>query len=140
MEVVHGTAALERPLVRPVLTIGNFDGLHIGHRAIMQTVSERARTLEGQAVVYTFEPHPRKVLTPGSGPSLLTTLEQKLELLEAYGIDCVILDSLSGENHTHCHADCGSHCNSPCPRRAAYESVFGILCAAADGNRSTYHE
>jgi len=92
LEVVRGTAALERTLVRPVLTIGNFDGLHVGHRAIMQTVSDRARALGGEAVVYTFEPHPRKVLTPETAPRLLTTLEQKLELLEEFGIDCVILE------------------------------------------------
>jgi riboflavin kinase/FMN adenylyltransferase len=97
LEVVHGTAALERPLVRPVLTIGNFDGLHVGHRAIMQTVSERASTLEGTAVVYTFHPHPRKVLTPDNPPRLLTTLEQKLELLEASGIDCVIIEPFDDE-------------------------------------------
>ena len=91
MEVVHGTAALTRSIERPVLTIGNFDGLHVGHRAIMQTVSDRARALGGEAVVYTFEPHPRKVLTPDTAPKLLTTLDQKLELLESYGIDVVIL-------------------------------------------------
>lgn len=92
MKVVHGTGALDRDLVRPILTIGNFDGLHIGHRTIMRTVIERARALGGEAVVYTFEPHPRKILTPARAPRLLTTLEQKLELLEEFGIDCVILE------------------------------------------------
>ncbi len=62
MEFVRGTAALKRELRRPVLTIGNFDGLHVGHRAIMKTVIGRARDLGGEAVVYTFDPHPRKVL------------------------------------------------------------------------------
>jgi riboflavin kinase/FMN adenylyltransferase len=97
LEVVRGTAELKRRLVRPVLTIGNFDGLHVGHRAIMQTVSERARALDGEAVVYTFEPHPRKVLTPDRAPRLLMTLEQKLELLEVFGIDCVILEPFGPE-------------------------------------------
>lgn len=97
MEVVYGTAALARSLVRPILTIGNFDGLHIGHCAIMQTVAERARALDGEAVVYTFEPHPRKVLSPREAPPLLTTLEQKLELLESYGIGCVILEAFGPE-------------------------------------------
>jgi riboflavin kinase/FMN adenylyltransferase len=63
----------------------------------MQKVVERARMLEGEAVVYTFEPHPRKVLTPSQAPTLLTTLEQKLELLESYGIDCVILEPFGPE-------------------------------------------
>ena len=92
MESVHGTAALKRALRRPVLTIGNFDGLHVGHRAIMKTVVARARDLGGEAVVYTFEPHPRKVLRPDRAPQLLTTLDQKIELLEEMGIDVTIFE------------------------------------------------
>ena len=92
MEVVHGTAALERRLTRPVLTIGNFDGLHLGHRAIMQIVTERAHAQRGEAVVYTFEPHPRKVVRPHDAPKLLCTLEQKLELLDAMGCDVAIVE------------------------------------------------
>ncbi len=92
MESVHGTAALKRALRRPVLTIGNFDGLHVGHRAIMRTVIGRARDLGGEAVVYTFEPHPRKVLRPERAPQLLTTLDQKIELLEEMGIDVAIFE------------------------------------------------
>ncbi len=92
MESVHGTAALKRALRRPVLTIGNFDGLHVGHRAIMRMVLARARDLGGEAVVYTFEPHPRKVLRPDRAPQLLTTLDQKIELLEEMGIDVTIFE------------------------------------------------
>jgi riboflavin kinase/FMN adenylyltransferase len=92
LEWIRGTAALKRKLRRPVLTIGNFDGLHVGHRAIMQTVLERARALDGEAVVYTVDPHPRKVVSPDRAPSLLTTLDQKLELLEGMGVDVVIVE------------------------------------------------
>ena len=92
MESVRGTAKLEHPLRRPVLTIGNFDGLHVGHRAIMKTVLARARDLGGEAVVYTFDPHPRKVLHPDRAPQLLTTLDQKLELLEEMGVDVAIVE------------------------------------------------
>jgi len=91
LEIVTGAETLARELVRPVLTIGNFDGVHLGHRSIMETVIERARLLEGESVVLTFDPHPRKVLQPGRAPSLLTTREQKLELLEAIGIDVAIV-------------------------------------------------
>lgn len=91
MEIVAGANALSRELVRPVLTIGNFDGIHLGHRAIMETVIERARLLDGESVVLTFDPHPRKVLRPESAPSLLATREQKLEALEQVGIDVAIL-------------------------------------------------
>jgi riboflavin kinase/FMN adenylyltransferase len=92
LELLRGSAALKRPLVRPVLTIGNFDGLHLGHRAIMEIVIARARALEGEAVVFTFHPHPRKVLRPDRAPRLLTTIEQKAELLEEVGVDVLIVE------------------------------------------------
>lgn len=91
MEVVRGVSEFVRRPVRPVLTIGNFDGLHVGHRKILDTVIERARQLEGEAVLYTFDPHPRKVLQGDGGPKLLTTTEQKLEILEEIGLDWVVL-------------------------------------------------
>ncbi len=75
-----------------MLTVGNFDGLHLGHREILSTVVSRARAWNGQSVVYTFDPHPRKVLQPQRAPRLLTTLEQKLELLEAAEVDVVIVE------------------------------------------------
>lgn len=92
MRVVPGSAALAAPPRRAVLTIGNFDGVHIGHRSILRTVTERARALDGEAVVYTFDPHPRKVLPGANAPRLLTTSEQKLELLAEAGIDLVVLE------------------------------------------------
>lgn len=97
MEVVRGVSQLPRRLVRPVLTIGNFDGLHVGHRRILDTVVERARQLGGEAVLYTFDPHPRRVLQGDGGPQLLTTTEQKLEILEEAGIDWVILQPFTLE-------------------------------------------
>jgi riboflavin kinase/FMN adenylyltransferase len=75
-----------------VLTVGNFDGLHVGHQEILRIVTERARSRGGEAAVYTFEPHPRKVLRPADAPKLLTTLEQKLELIEAAGVDVAIVE------------------------------------------------
>lgn len=90
-----GSAAIGEPLVRPVVTIGNFDGVHLGHRAILDTVVARARAHGGEAVVYTFEPHPRKILQPDRAPRLLTTLDQKLELLEAAGVDAVVVEPFS---------------------------------------------
>jgi riboflavin kinase/FMN adenylyltransferase len=88
---------LSRPLTRPVLTIGNFDGIHVGHRTILETVIGRARALAGEAVLFTFEPHPRKVLVPDSPPRLLATLDQKLELLEQIGVDVVIVEPFDRE-------------------------------------------
>lgn len=97
MRYIAGSDAIGEALVQPVVTVGNFDGIHLGHRAILETVTRRARALEGEAVVYTFEPHPRKVLQPERAPRLLTTLEQKLELLEASGVDVAIIEDFTLE-------------------------------------------
>ena len=94
---MRGSEALERPLTRPIVTVGNFDGVHVGHRAIMHTVVRRARDRDGEAVVYTFDPHPRKVISPERAPSLLTTVEQRLELLEECGVDVVVVEPFTLE-------------------------------------------
>jgi len=83
---------LTRAFTRPVLTIGNFDGVHRGHQAILALVIERARALEGESILYTFEPHPRRVLQPGNDLRLLETFEQKVETLAALGLDAVIAE------------------------------------------------
>ena len=97
MRHLPGIDALDRPPARAVLTVGNFDGLHVGHRAIIDTVVSRAHAMEGEAIVYTFDPHPRKVLRPELAPAMLTTLEQKLELLEATGVDTVVVEPFTPE-------------------------------------------
>ncbi|RPI90034.1 MAG: bifunctional riboflavin kinase/FAD synthetase [Planctomycetaceae bacterium] len=70
--------------------IGNFDGVHLGHRAMLAQLRKRANAAGAPAVVLTFEPHPIAILRPAQAPALLTTLERKLELLEAAGVDCTI--------------------------------------------------
>jgi len=97
LRYIAGSAALDEPLTRPIVTIGNFDGVHLGHRAILETVVGRARDLDGVAVVYTFDPHPRKVLRPANAPGLLTTLDQKVELLEQAGVDVVVVEPFTSE-------------------------------------------
>jgi riboflavin kinase / FMN adenylyltransferase len=88
-----GSAAFSRTVV----TIGNFDGVHLGHRAIIGRVTQRARELKAQAVAVTFEPHPLKVLRPEINLPLLTTPEQKLKLLEEAGLDAVVVLPFSRE-------------------------------------------
>ncbi|MCP4903643.1 MAG: bifunctional riboflavin kinase/FAD synthetase [bacterium] len=92
MEIFRGISDLTREFTRPVLTIGNFDGVHRGHQAILDLVIERAHALEGESVLYTFEPHPRRVLQPDVDLRLLDTFEQKVETLEALGLDAVIAE------------------------------------------------
>lgn len=92
MEIFRGVAHLTREFTRPVLTIGNFDGVHRGHQAILELVIERARSQGGESVLFTFEPHPRRVLQPGADLRLLDTFAQKVETLEALGLDAVIAE------------------------------------------------
>src|SRR5437879_2257900 len=90
MRLFHGTenADIARPTV---LTLGVFDGLHLGHQLIMKTVVDRARAIGAVPTVITFEPHPRAVLHPESAPPLLQTFDQKIEALGVLGIEQVIV-------------------------------------------------
>ena len=82
-------------LKAPVVTVGNFDGLHRGHRKIVEQVLSRARALQGVALLITFEPHPLALLAPERAPGLLATPEQKLELLADAGLDVVLILSFT---------------------------------------------
>jgi len=84
MVVTHGS--LQRASGRCALTIGNFDGVHRGHRALVDRVSARARELDLTSCVLTFEPHPREFFTGEAAPARLTRLRDKLELIEAAGV------------------------------------------------------
>ena len=91
MEIVRGFQALPRKLRNPVIAVGNFDGVHRGHREIFALVREQAAAQAGESVVFTFEPHPVKVLAPRLAPALITTYERKLELIAEAGIDAAIV-------------------------------------------------
>jgi riboflavin kinase/FMN adenylyltransferase len=90
MQVIFNLNELTEPLTNPVLTIGNFDGVHKGHLALFDKVKERAKAIGGQSVVMTFEPHPLKIMRPADGPRLITHTGQKLELIEKAGIDIIV--------------------------------------------------
>ncbi|MBV9242092.1 MAG: bifunctional riboflavin kinase/FAD synthetase [Acidobacteria bacterium] len=90
MKIFHGieNANIAKPTV---LTLGVFDGLHLGHQRIMNRVVERARVLGGVATAITFDPHPRAVLHPESAPPLLQTLDQRLANFDVLGIEQAIV-------------------------------------------------
>ncbi len=90
LKVTRGLSGDCPPRAYPVATIGNFDGHHLGHRALLQTVVETARKAQGTALVLTFEPHPVKILAPRVDLRFLTSPEEKLAHLEAAGIDEVV--------------------------------------------------
>lgn len=90
MKIFHGTENAN--ILRPtVLTLGVFDGLHLGHQRIMETVVERARQIGAVPTAITFDPHPRAVLHPESSPPLLQTLDQRLAAFEFLGIKQAIV-------------------------------------------------
>ena len=92
MRVEFGLPETAAPGGRPVhLTIGNFDGVHLGHRRILDELVGGARGDGGEAVVMTFDPHPRCVLDPDNCPSQLTTLDEKRDLLERHGVDRLVV-------------------------------------------------
>ena len=88
--VYHSLPPGPGPFTRTVVTVGNFDGVHLGHRSILARVVQRARELECQPVALTFDPHPAKVLKPEANLRLLTTPAQKYALLEAGGVAVVV--------------------------------------------------
>lgn len=90
MKIFHGTenANISRPTV---LTLGVFDGLHLGHQRIMQTVVRRAGAVGAVPTAITFDPHPRAVLHPENAPPLLQTLDQRLAAFEFLGIEQAIV-------------------------------------------------
>ena len=79
-------------VAKPVLTVGSFDGVHLGHRKVIERLNEIARQKNGESVIFTFFPHPRLVLNKKQGSlRLLTTLEEKIQLLDKAGVDHLII-------------------------------------------------
>ncbi|KAF0247739.1 MAG: riboflavin kinase / FMN adenylyltransferase [bacterium] len=106
MKICYGInqSELQRP---SIVTLGIFDGLHLGHQRIMQTVASRAKATGLAATALTFSPHPRAVLHPQSAPPLLQTFEQKTEGMKLLGIEQLVileftreLAALSAEDFT----------------------------------------
>ena len=90
MKLIESIAEIQQPFTNAVITIGNFDGVHIGHQALFHTVMEKADAIGGTSVAMTFEPHPIRVLKPNGHPPLITLHEQKVELIAKTGIDVLI--------------------------------------------------
>jgi riboflavin kinase/FMN adenylyltransferase len=73
------------------VTLGNFDGLHVGHQELIKNTIDDARRLGVCSAVLTFEPHPLRVLAPDRAPKMLLTHKDKMQLLQALGVDCVVI-------------------------------------------------
>ncbi|BBO72833.1 riboflavin biosynthesis protein [Desulfosarcina widdelii] len=90
MQIIQDIETIKEPFKSAVITIGNFDGVHIGHQALFHEVIERAEAMDGTAIAMTFDPHPIRVIKRNGNPPLITLYEQKAELIEKAGIDVLI--------------------------------------------------
>ena len=90
MKIFDHLDKIREPFKNAVITIGNFDGVHIGHQALFHEVIEKAEAIDGTSIAMTFEPHPIRVLKQNGHPPLITLYEQKAELIERTGIDVLI--------------------------------------------------
>ena len=91
MQIVDELAKLEKSVRQSVVTIGNFDGVHLAHQKLLRKVVETARPMGATAIAVTFEPHPIKLLAPEHAPRLLTPLARKAKLIEGLGIDVLVV-------------------------------------------------
>ena len=81
-----------------VVTVGTFDGVHVGHRKILSMLKETALACKGEVVLLTFHPHPRKILFPDQpGPGLLNTISEKISLLKGLGVDHLVIQPFTKE-------------------------------------------
>ncbi len=90
MKIIEHLEQITEPFKNAVITIGNFDGVHIGHQALFHEVIDKAEAINGTSVAMTFEPHPVRVLSKNNHPPLITLYEQKAELIARTGIDVLI--------------------------------------------------
>src|ERR1700681_1142866 len=91
MQIFHKLDEVPANFGPTVVTVGNFDGVHRAHAHVLREIVSRARASQAKAVAVTFEPHPTRILRPEAGLKLLTPTPEKLRLLEATGIDAVLL-------------------------------------------------
>jgi riboflavin kinase / FMN adenylyltransferase len=91
VDIVRGLDALPLPDRPSVVTIGFFDGVHLGHRSLLSRTVDAARERGARSVAVTFDRHPREILTPGQEPRLLTTIERKASLIADCGIDVLVV-------------------------------------------------
>lgn len=99
MKVFHGFDMLPH-FRHPVVTVGSYDGVHLGHRALIERLVAEARAAGGESIVLTFEPHPRITLGRAEGLRLLTSLDEKIALLDALEVDNVIVIPFDAEFST----------------------------------------
>jgi riboflavin kinase/FMN adenylyltransferase len=97
MRIVYGHQNIDPPPTDVVMTVGTFDGVHLGHQAIIREVVRRARETAGTSVVYSFYPPPWRVLGRTTNPFLVTTFQDKAALIASLGVDLLVTDAFTSD-------------------------------------------
>lgn len=105
MQIIYGYESLSAPLGPVVMTIGTFDGLHLGHRAIIERIVDRAAKTGSTSLVYSFFPPPWRVLGRVQNPYLILTLQDKINLLHGMGVDYLITEEFTPKLQQLKHTD-----------------------------------
>jgi len=95
--VYSGALSIDEPLASSVVTLGTFDGVHRGHRQLVETAIRNAKSLGTLSVAYTFDPHPAAVLAPTKVPPLLLSIEDRVRYLSEFGIDIVVVEPFTAD-------------------------------------------
>ncbi|MBL7686016.1 MAG: bifunctional riboflavin kinase/FAD synthetase [Deltaproteobacteria bacterium] len=95
MKTFYGSKSASRKIKRPVVALGNFDGIHLAHQNMFRITVDLAKKLRGTPIAYSFDPHPVKVLSAQSAPALISTLEQKVEWMKRCQLKALILEPFS---------------------------------------------
>lgn len=135
MKIARGTKNITGPFPYPVVTLGNFDGVHVGHQILFRKAAAIAREKQGASIAFTFEPHPLKIIAPEKAPPLLTHFHKKMELIEACGIDYVICADFTRKFADHSPRDFSK--NFLCEKIGAKEVVVGFDYAFGRGREGT---
>ncbi len=93
MEVFRDIEDFRRPELKTVVTMGNFDGIHLGHQVLVGNAVAKAKQWRTKSVVFTFEPHPLKLLAPERAPRMIVNHQDKMDMLQALGVDAVIVQT-----------------------------------------------
>lgn len=91
MKIIRNLSELESPFDNAVVTLGNFDGVHLGHREIFRSVVRTAKQKQGTSIVCTFDPHPLKMLAPQNAPRLINTSAERERLIAASCVDALLI-------------------------------------------------
>lgn len=95
MEILRHSEDRNLSISKPILSMGNFDGIHLGHQALLQRVVQEAKSQGGRSVVLTFEPHPLKILAPERAPRLILAHKDKMRLFQSSGVEVVIIQAFN---------------------------------------------